>query len=106
MEVETTMARIIEVTPEQLETTAGKIEGLAADYKTQYEKLYSETSAMANTWNGKDNVAFVNQIDGFKDDLQKMHNEMIKYAEYLRQTAKAYRDTQDNVVAEARKLAN
>ena len=27
------MARTIQVTPEQLETTAGKIEGLAADYK-------------------------------------------------------------------------
>ena len=43
------MARVIEVTPEQLETTAGRIEGLAADYKTQYEKLYSETSAMARS---------------------------------------------------------
>jgi WXG100 family type VII secretion target len=100
------MARVIEVTPEQLETTAGRIEGLAADYKAQYEKLYSETSAMASTWNGKDNVAFVNQIDGFKDDLMKMHNEMLKYADYLRKTAKAYRDTQDTVVSEARKLAN
>lgn len=29
------MARNIEVTPEQLESAAGKIEGLAADYKTQ-----------------------------------------------------------------------
>lgn len=100
------MAKIIEVTPEQLETTAGRIDGLAADYKTQYEKLYSETSAMANTWSGKDNVAFINQIDGFKDDLQKMHTEMCNYADYLKQTAKAYRNTQDNIVTEARKLAN
>ena len=29
------MARNIEVTPEQLESTAGRIEGLAAEYKTQ-----------------------------------------------------------------------
>ena len=48
----------------------------------------------------------VNQIDGFKDDLMKMHNEMLKYADYLRKTAKAYRDTQDTVVSQARKLAN
>ncbi|MBR3919770.1 MAG: WXG100 family type VII secretion target [Clostridia bacterium] len=100
------MARTIQVTPEQLESTAGRIESLAADYKTQYDQLYSETNAMASTWSGKDNVAFVNQIDGFKDDFAKMHTLMLNYADFLRKSAKAYRDTQDTVVSEARKLVN
>ena len=112
------MAKIIQVTPELLESTAGKIEGLAGDYKTQYDQLYSETNAMASTWNGKDNVAFVDQIAGFKDDFEKMNSErmaddfekmhtlMLEYADFLRKSAKGYRDTQDNVVAEARKLVN
>ena len=100
------MARVIEVTPEQLESTAGKIENLAADYQKQYEQLYSETNAMASTWNGKDNTAFVNQIAGFKDDFQKMHTLMLNYADFLRKSAKAYRDTQDAITSEARKLAN
>ena len=100
------MARTIQVTPEQLESTACRIESLAADYKTQYDQLYSETNAMASTWNGKDNVAFVNQIDGFKDDFAKMHTLMLNYADFLRKSAKAYRDTQDTVVSEARKLVN
>ena len=63
------MAKIIQVTPELLESTAGKIEGLAGDYKTQYTL-------------------------------------MLEYADFLRKSAKGYRDTQDNVVAEARKLVN
>jgi WXG100 family type VII secretion target len=100
------MARTIQVTPEQLESTAGRIESLAADYKTQYNQLYSETNAMASTWSGKDNVAFVNQIGGFKDDFEKMHALMLNYADFLRKSAKAYRDTQDTVVSEARKLVN
>ena len=100
------MARTIQVTPEQLESTANRIESLAADYKTQYEQLYSETNAMASTWSGKDNVAFVNQIDGFKDDLAKMYGLMLNYADFLRTSAKAYRDAQDAVVSEARKLFN
>ena len=100
------MAKIIQVTPELLESTAGKIEGLAGDYKTQYDQLYSETNAMASTWNGKDNVAFVDQIAGFKDDFEKMHTLMLEYADFLRKSANGYRDTQDNVVAEARKLVN
>lgn len=100
------MARTIQVTPEQMESTAGRIENLAADYKTQYNQLYSETNAMASTWDGKDNVAFVNQIAGFKDDFEKMHALMCDYAVFLRKSAKAYRGTQDAVVAEARKLTN
>lgn len=100
------MARNIQVTPEQLESAAGRIEGLAADYKTQYDALYSETNAMASTWSGKDNVAFVDQIAGFKDDFEKMHTLMLNYADFLRKSAKAYRETQDTVVSEARKLVN
>ena len=100
------MAKTIQVTPEQLESTAGRSESLAADYKTQYDQLYSETNAMASTWSGKDNAAFVNQIDGFKDDFAKMHTLMLNYADFLRKSAKAYRDTQDTVVSEARKLVN
>lgn len=100
------MARTIQVTPEQLESAAGRIEGLAADYKTQYDTLYNETNAMASTWNGKDNTAFVDQIAGFKDDFEKMHTLMLNYADFLRKSAKAYRDTQDTIVTEARKLVN
>lgn len=100
------MARNIQVTPEQLESAAGRIENLAGDYKTQYDQLYSRTNAMASTWNGKDNTAFVDQIAGFKDDFEKMHTLMLNYADFLRKSAKAYRDTQDTVVSEARKLVN
>jgi WXG100 family type VII secretion target len=100
------MARNIQVTPEQLETTAGRIESMATEYKTQYQKLYSETDAMASTWSGKDNVAFVQQIAGFKDDLEKMFTLMNQYADFLRKSAKTYRETQEAVTSEARKLVN
>lgn len=100
------MARTIQVTPELLETAATKIEGLATDYKAQYEMLYNETNAMASTWSGKDNTAFVDQIAGFKDDFEKMFTLMNNYVDFLRKSAKAYRDTQDAVVSDARKLAN
>lgn len=99
-------ARDIQVTPEQLESTAGRIESMATEYKTQYNQLYNETNAMASTWNGKDNMAFTDQIAGFKDDFEKMYSLMIQYADFLRQSAKAYRETQNTVVSEARKLVN
>lgn len=99
-------ARNILVTPEQLETAASKIETTAQDYQAQYNALYSKTDALASTWQGEDNAAFVNQIAGFKDDFQKMYNLMMQYAEFLRVSAKAYRTTQEQVIAQAKNLVN
>ena len=100
------MAKVIQVTPEQLENTATKIEGLASEYKAQYEALYNKTNSMASTWSGKDNVAYIEQINEFKDDFAKMQSLMLDYATFLRQSAKSYRTTQDNVVTQAQKLVN
>ena len=47
------MARVIQVTPEQLESAASRIESLAGDYEKQYNLLYDKTNAMASTWNGR-----------------------------------------------------
>ena len=53
---------------------------------------------------------FLDMIDAesqdFKDDFDKMHTLMLNYAEFLRKSAKAYRDTQDAITADARKLTN
>lgn len=100
------MGRQITVTPERLETAAGAIITTATDYKNQYTALYSETDALASTWQGEDNAAFKNQIDGFKDDLEKMYNLMNQYAEFLKSSAKAYRTTQADVVNKAKALIN
>lgn len=100
------MGQNIEVTPEMLKNAAVRIDSFAADYKTLYDKLYSETSSMASTWNGKDNVAFVNQIAGFKDDFEKMRVLMLNYADFLKKSADAYQTTLDYVTVGARKLVN
>lgn len=98
------MPRNILVTPEELNSAASKIQGLAAEYKTMYEKLYSENNAMASTWNGKDNLAYIEQIAGFKDDFDRMHSLMLSYADYLIKSARAYKGVLDSVTSEANKL--
>ena len=71
------MAQRIMVTPELLESTASEIEGLANEYKAQYNELYTTTGNLASTWSGADNVAFINQIEGFKDDLENMYRRSV-----------------------------
>ncbi len=96
----------IKVTPEELETAAGNIEQWADDYDSQYKALYAKTDAMASSWSGKDNQAYINQIEGFKEDFAKMYNLMNQYATFLRTSAKAYRTAQETIVEQAGKLRN
>lgn len=100
------MGRNIQVEPEQLDSTANRIESLAGEYKTQYENFYTETDAMSSSFSGNAYTAFVDQVGGFKDDFKKMYELMLAYADFLRKAAKAYRDTQEAAVQQARKLAN
>lgn len=100
------MARTIQVTPGQLRTAATKIEGLVTDYEGLYKALYEKTNSLVSTWSGKDNVAFVERIGGFKDDFEKMAKLMRDYADFLVKSADAYEETQTAVVTSANKLVN
>ena len=56
----------------QLDSAAGRVEDLANTYKTNYNGLFSTVQALQNSWSGTDNTAFTNQIEGFRDDFQRM----------------------------------
>ncbi|MBQ4260134.1 MAG: WXG100 family type VII secretion target [Lachnospiraceae bacterium] len=100
------MARTIEVTPELLRTAADKIAANAEDYQKLYEHLYQKADAMASSWQGKDNLAYIDQIKGFLPELKFMYNELTMYVKFLRTTATTYENTQKAVADTARKLKN
>ena len=100
------MATTIKVTPQLLQNASTQINNLAEEYKTEYENLFAEVDAMKGKWDGQDNVAFTNQIAGFKDDFQNMYSLMTQYATYLSTTAKSYADTQETIKNSAQSLTN
>ena len=100
------MAMSITVQPKELETTAGNIETMAADYESLYTRLFTEVDNMSAAWQGADNLAFTNQIKGFTDNFQDMKKLMDQYSEFLKSAAQMYRQTQDDRVAQAKNLTN
>lgn len=100
------MARTIVVDPAQLETAASNMDAQAADYERQYLQLFGEVDNMGAAWQGADNLAFVSQIKGFMDDFQKMVALLKQYSQFLKDSAKTYRNTQDQIVAGAKRLTN
>ena len=89
----------------RLDSTAERVDRLADSYEREYGALFTTVQNLQNAWTGEDNVAFTTQIEGFRDDFQRMTRLMRDYAEYLRKAAAAYRDTQDNVANSAKTLS-
>ena len=92
------------VEPERLESTAGYIENANQDYDRTFQAIYAQVDKLSASWQGKDNTAFVNQIRSFEDDLRAISMIMRQYADFLRNSARAYRETQEEITARATRL--
>lgn len=96
--------REIIVEPTRLEDSASKVESYDSDYQRVYSLLYEEVDKMTSVWQGKDNVMFTNKIKEFEDDFRHISILLRQYAEFLRNTARAYRETQDELYNAASRL--
>ena len=96
--------REIIVEPTRLEDSASKVESYDSDYQRVYSLLYEEVDKMASVWQGKDNTMFTNKIKEFQDDFRQISVLLRQYAEFLRNTARAYRETQDELYNAASRL--
>ncbi len=96
--------RVITVEPAQLDQAAARIESETETYRNLYRQLFDAVDAMKAGWSGKDNEAFTNRIHSYEADFNQLSALCTQYAEFLRNSAAAYRRTQDTVTAQANQL--
>lgn len=98
------MNNFINVDPSRLEETASRIEASDGDYQRLYTSLYSEVDKLSGSWVGKENNAFNAKIRTYEEDFKQISLIMRQYAEFLRASARAYRETQDELVSAVGRL--
>ena len=98
--------RTIIVEPALLENAASLMEQLNTEYHQNVSALYEGVDLLAESWQGKDNLAFTSQIKGFDQELREIYALCTQYIEFLRASARAYRDTQSELVAQVSALTN
>lgn len=97
----------IKVTTEDLRNAASNVDNLAMEYDKEYIALLQDVETLTSTdYTGDDATAFRNQVEGFREDFNKMKQLMNEYADYLRQAASTYEDTQSNVKTTIASLQN
>lgn len=100
------MARKIYVDPARLTTASKEVQANAQEYERSYLEIYKKVEEMGAAWKGADNSAFVERIHGYKPFLEGIKKHMEDYSEFLRHSADLYRNTQSDIAASARTLAN
>ncbi len=98
------MNNLINVDPSSLEQTASRVESADGDYQRLYQSLYSEVDKLSGSWGGKDNTAFNARIKSYEEDFRQLSIIIRQYAEFLRASARAYRETQDELTSAANRL--
>lgn len=68
----------------QLDAASAKVGELAGTYKGEYEKLYKLVEELQASWAGADNTAYTTQIEGFRDDFEKMLSMRLSYIRSVR----------------------
>ena len=98
--------RRITVEPEQLELIAGRMEEENETHVREYRELFNLIDLMSASWHGTDRTAFTTQVSGYQDDCQQLSFLCSLYIDFLRNSARAYRDVQDELAGEAMRLAS
>lgn len=94
------------VDPPELHNAAATFRSLSEEYKTVYDRLLNCARTMGEAWNAADNLAYVDQINGFCEELQAMQTHIEQAATALDQQAKNYEDTRDTNITSVRQLQN
>jgi WXG100 family type VII secretion target len=98
------MRKII-VEPELLDACAVRMDQENQDYQRAFTQLFESVNEVKGSWSGKDNAVFSAQIGKFEGDFRQMSILCTQYAEFLRNSARAYRQTQDELTSQAAHLA-
>ena len=94
------------VDPPALHSASQKFTQLSEEYTAVYNRLLNAASTMGNAWSAADNLAYVDQINGFCEELKAMAAHLEQAAQALEQQAKNYETVRDNNATSVKQLAN
>ena len=94
------------VDPPELHKASQKLTELSEEYSSVYQRLINTASTMGEAWKSADNLAYVDQINGFCDDLKAMTDHLAQGAAAMEQQARNYETTRDNNITGVKQLAN
>ncbi len=101
------MGKILSVSSfEEMEKASKKLHEISETYTRIYTQLMQEAQTMGAAWEGADNLAFVERITGFTEELQAMAGKLLHASEVLELQKQNYEARQQDNMDQVGKLTN
>ena len=96
---------IFDVTPEELEASASKIEGKTSEFTKAYNSIYTAVSDLRVTYKGEASDMFNQRIEGYKNDFSAAEKALKNYVQFLREYASNLKGTENEIKSKASALS-
>ena len=100
------MGKVFRVDPDKLKEASKQLQNLSDSYTQIYTQLLQQASEMGAAWEGPDNLAFVQQINGFLEELQAMAKKLSLASQTLEAQGSNYATRCDDNITQVQKLVN
>lgn len=98
-------AAMFDVTPEELEASAGKIEAKAAEFTKSYTGIYTAVTDLRVKFKGEASDTFNQRIEGYKNDFSAADKALKNYVQFLREYAAKLKTTENDLKGKASALS-
>lgn len=95
---------VFDVTPEQLEASANKIEGKTGEFTKAYNNIYTAVADLRVTYKGEASDTFNKRIEGYKNDFAAAEKALKNYVQFLREYAAEMKRTENENTSKANAL--
>lgn len=100
------MGKTFTVDDQALDTAATELDTISGNYTRISGQLMDKAQTMGAAWDSADNLAFVEQISGFCEDMQAMAAKLKNASQTLAQQSKNYQKHREDNIAQVKKLQN
>lgn len=94
-----------DVTPEELEASANKIEGKTSEFKKSYDSIYAAVSDLRVSFKGEASDTFNQRIEGYKNDFAAAEKALTTYVQFLREYAADIKRIENELKSKASALS-
>ncbi len=93
-----------DITPEELESSASKVENQAKDFIKAYNNVYTAVQDLRVNYKGQASDAFNQRIESYKSTFTAADKALQKYVDFLREYAQKMKSVENDLTSRASSL--
>lgn len=93
---------IFDVTPEELVSSANRIEEKSKEFVQAYNNIYTAVADLRVSYKGEASDSFNQKIEGYKDNFITTDKRLANYVQFIRDYAKLIKKTEEEIKAQIR----